>query len=395
MIDYDSLTEVSVDDAKTRILGWLSRLRVPVTMWAEGGVGSVCLEIGANLWNECSKMAVALKSFAIGETCTGTALTKYSKNFYQHDRDKGQYAIHQVVLTCALGCGPYTLIKGDAMVGDGNYTFWLDSVIDGSFPFVLQPGASQAFAFKAGSIGAAPSFIGIGEIDTMVTTMVGVTCSNTETSPGSYSSIITAGADVETDERLKQRNSLKWATRNPLSLVDASYEYYALAAAPAITRVKVIGTGTYGLGTIRVYLASATSTAGSTDVATVDADLKRRVMSWVNVSAWAAEAVPVALSGTVYYSASYTEAQVRSAVLLALAVKHGAAPIGGKQLDGIGAHIFPLSDIIDAINDTLIGGQRCITAVRLTSPSDDIVLTATQITTPGSIAGITWVAVNK
>lgn len=393
MIDYDSLTEVSVEDAKKRILGWLSRLNVPVTMWAEGGVGASCLEIGANLWNECSKVAMALKSFAIGETSSGTALTLYSRNFYQHERDKGEYAVHRVTLTCDSGSGPYTMVKGDTMVGDGNYTFWLDSVIDGTFPFVLQPGASQAFAFKAGSIGVGPNALLPGSINTMVTTMVGVSCSNTETTIGSASSIITAGANAESDTRLKQRNSLKWATRNPLSLVDASYEYYALAAAPAITRVKVIGTGAYGLGTVRVYLASATSTAGSGDVLTVDADLKKRVMPWVNVSAWAAEAVPVALSGTIYYSASYTEAQVRSAVLLALATKYGAAPIGGKQLDGIGANIFPLSDIIDAIHDTLIGGQRCVTAVRLTSPANDIVLTSTQIATPGSTSGITWVPV--
>jgi len=394
MIDYEQIKEVVVDDAKQRILGWLSRLQIPVTMWAEGGVGEACLEIGSNLWNEVSKVAVALKAFAIGESSSGTALRIYSKNFYQHDYGKGEYAIHRVTLTCAVGSGPYTLNKGDVMVSDGNHVFWLDSVIDGSFPFVLTPGSSQAFAVKSGARGDENNAIALGAITTMVTTYVGVTCSNTETSTGSGTSLISAGSGEESDERLKLRNSLKWATRNPLSLVDASYEYFALAAAPALTRVKVVGTGAYGLSAVRIYLASATNTAGSDDVLTVQADIQKRVLSAiVNVTAYAAPAVPVPLEGTIYYSSLYTEAAVRSAVALSLALRYGSIKIGGKPLTGIGTNVVPLSDIVDAIQDTTIGGQRCVTGVKLTSPSSDILLSSIQIAVPGSTSAVAWVAV--
>ncbi len=393
MIDYSDIVEVDTDSAKARIRTWLARLPIPVTLWAEGGMGEAIVEIGAGIWNEVSKIAAALKTFSVGEASSGTALDIYSLNVYGHTRHPGTEAIHRVVLTCASDSVPHTLNQGGAIVSDGTNSFWLDSVVGGTFPFTLQPGTSQAFGFKCGTIGAQANASDIGAINQMVTTIIGITCTNPENVAGSLTSLITAGANRESDAHLKIRNSLKWATRNPLSLVEDAYDYYARAAAPNITRVKVEGTAAYGIGTVHVTLAADNAGAGSEDVALVQEDLDGRVMPWVTVIVVGATKVYVDPVGTVYYSSAFALASVQHYVESAIEDRLALTDIGGQNLSGLGTNVVPVSDIIDAIENTTIAGQKCIVAVNLTSPVGAVTLTATQIAVKGSLSGITWIAV--
>ncbi len=394
MIDYADIVEIPIEDAKARIRTWLARLPIPVTLWAEGGAGEAIVEIGAGIWNEVSKIAASLKTFSVGEASSGTALEIYSRNVYGHTRNPGTESVHRVDLTCASDSGPHTLTKGCLIVSDGGTnSYWLDDIVGHGFPYLLASGETLACKFKCGTIGI-QSNVSLGTITHMVTTLLGVTCVNVETSTGSGISTYVVGAERETDASLKNRNSLKWATRNPLSLVEEAYEYYALMAAPNVTRVKVYGTAAYGTSTVHVVLAAANAPAGPDDVEAVLEDLQARTLSaQVTVSAAAATTVPLAPVGTVYYSSAFALASVQQYVGSAIEDRLALTDIGGQNLSGLGTNVVPVSDIIDAIENTTIAGQKCIVAVNLTSPVGAVALTAIQIAVKGSLSGITWIAV--
>jgi hypothetical protein len=394
-IDYDAIQEVAVDDAKARIMGWLVKLRIPVTMWAEGGVGEAAVEIGANLWNELSKIAVALKKFAVGDDSYGTALDLWSWNVFRHTRNPGEYAVHRVYLSCTGTNGPYTLNKGDVIVTDGTSSFWLDEMITGSFPFVLTSGMVQPFLFKCGQRGIAGNSA-VGAINRLGVTMLGVTCNNPEALAGSGTSLWAAGSDRETDDQLKDRNATKWATRNPLELVNDSYEYFAKAAAPAVTRVTVIDTNPRGPNTVDLILASDSGGVGVLDVAAVETDIRRRVLGTVSVNAYSAPTTAINLVGTIYYSADFTEAQAKAQAKVALDAALAACDIGGKNLVGLGTNVVPVSVLTDALDVAKVGDVKCIKAHAITSPTSYVTLTPTSVAVLGTWppTGVSWVPVS-
>lgn len=397
MVNYADIKEVTVDDAKQQILTWLTELRLPVTSWHRFSLPMACVEIGARVWNKCSQIAAVLKTTLVGQDASGDALTVYSKAVYNHDRFPASSATHRVRLTCAAAAGPYTFDVGDAVVSDGQYTYRLVAGLSVVFPYQLLSGASADFAFDAQETGEAPGMVALGTINRMVTTYAGVSCSNVETSTGSGTSLISAGADEESDGELKERNATVWATRNPLALVQDAYVSYARAAAPNVRRVRVDASNPRGAGTVDLILAGTEGVVGPADVAAVLADIGPRLIESVRVglSVYSATANSFTFAGNVHYYSDNSWTDVLAAIVEALQTAAATVQIGGDSYTGHGPRSVPRAIFEDALYDLEIGGQPVIKVLDLTSPAAWTTVAINDVVIAGVTSGLVPVAVAR
>lgn len=397
MVNYSDIKEVTVGDAKQQILTWLQALRLPTTSWHKFSVPMACVEIGARIWNKCSQIAAVLKTTLVGQDASGDALTVYSKAVYNHDRFPASAATHRIRLTCIAGAGPYTLDVDDVVASDGQYTYRLAAGLGVVFPYQLQSGTNADFAFQAQELGEAPGMVALGTINRMVTTYAGVSCSNVETSSGSGTSLLTAGANEESEDELKERNATIWATRNPLALVQDAYVYYARNAASAVRRVRVDATNPRGAGTSDLYIAGSAGVVGETERAAVEADLKPRLIESIaqGLQVIPATANAFAFSGRVFHYSDVDQDILAPLVLAALDAAASAVPIGGEAYTGHGPNAVPRAIFEDALYDIEVGGLPAIKALDLQTPDLWTTVTKNNVVTRGSIAGLTYTAVPR
>ena len=350
MLTYAQLTTpVTPNQAADTILGYLSALKFNTTSWESGSTQLTIVMTVAWLYSKITEMVAALTSGGYNATAEKEWLTRYSASRFQNYRYEAKQARHRIKFTCASNAGPYSPAVGRIVVTDGVSTFRL--VDDDTYPVVAIPSGGSVYMVceceRAGAIGNSS----VGTINRMVTTYVGVTCTNEEITESS--SVTQQGIDEETDERLRVRNSTKWANLSIEVTIDSVVQT-CLASSDYVQKVAVDDTNPRGAGSVDVYVFGEAGAIGSTTLAVVQTALDKRFIGNTREDdtkralAINATAAVLQLTGTVYCYPGMT-AVAKTNVEAALAALLKATPIGGQDMAPGPINAIVLNDIAQAI----------------------------------------------
>lgn len=344
---------------------------LPVTSWQTGDPTRSNYVYLAGALETLETIAVDfIKGGFIGEA-TGDQLTLAAKQERNVDRVEATYASTTLTLTNASGAN-YPLEPGDVIAksttSDKTYT----STSGGT----LAPLGSLTIDIVADEAGAASS-AAIGEIDDLVTTLLGVTCSNP---------VAAVGLDEETDESVRERCDDKLAAFSAAGPRDV-YNYVArtpeLTGIDTITRARTIHDS--DTGEVTVYIADADGAVSGGDVTAVQA----AVVEWAaplcitpTVVSASAVSVPVTYELWIYESVNKTEAEITEAIDDALDLLFASRPIGGDikapattgklwaaLIRGTIRNVFP-TETIDVV---------------VTAPAGDTALAIDEVATKGTV----------
>src|SRR5688572_14471220 len=113
MLGFSQIVELTHDEARDDILDLLEQVGFPADSWQEFSIPRKLTDIGAFVWSNITKIAVAIKEAGFNETATGVALDLRSLSHYQNVRFKAVAEVHKVTLTCDADEGPHTINAGD------------------------------------------------------------------------------------------------------------------------------------------------------------------------------------------------------------------------------------------------------------------------------------------
>ena len=219
--------------------------------------------------------------------------------------------------------------------------------------------------------------VGANAIDRLVTpTLLGLSVNNP-----SAGWVIGAGADVESDERLRTRCKAKWSTLGTGS-PDAAYLAWALAASAEVAKVGANSNNFMGVYTaqyVTLVLAGAGGAVSDQAVADVLAYCNARRPNCMRVAVVKASNLTVPITATVFLRSAQNTPATQGAIVAALDALAAATPIGGAVYT---------SQVIAAIQDAVPGAVRNLA---LTAPASDVALTYAQVV--GFSYSLSWVGV--
>lgn len=318
----------------------------------------------------------------------GPWLKLLAKSRYNVDAKPGTQARGVVVLTDAIGAGPFTINPGDlwvATAGGKRFTNLTGGTLAKSTN--LASPQTLALTFAAEGLGADYN-VGNNTITLLLTVRPGVTVDNPPV--GTTGTWLTVqGTDPETQGSLRARCMARWPSLGAGRPEDA-YVYGATTASAAVSRVRVVTSPTTP-GEVDVYIAGPAGPLGPPDVATVQAalDLITPLASVTVVAA--ASAKVVTLAGTVYVKAAQL-ATAQAKAEANLAALFSTLPIGGDTDSGTPG-ILDLAAVVASIAPRTADGRSAtgVVDVNLTSPSGDVTFSANEVATLTN--NLAWVGV--
>lgn len=306
---------------------------VPVSTWQDGDPTRSLLFLEAEVLERLSAIIVALAQSAFLDDAPDDWLVIVAKQFFNVDVPEASYATTDVVLT-NNGGGLYD--EQDLAVG--NVTF-RNSLTNKTYHNITTgvlasgPGTTLTLTIEADEAGS-ESTAGAGEIDEMVTVLLGVACTNP---------IAAVGSDRQDRSTTIQQCRDKISSLSPNG-PSGAYAFVArnavLTGTTAITRVRTFGSS--DTGDVLVVLAGASGAVAEVDRAKVEA----AVLKWstplcITPSVISSSNVVIAITYEVwiYKRVNKTVAEIHLAHEKALAAMMAAALIGGdittEGVDGV------------------------------------------------------------
>lgn len=349
MISLDLLLQpVSFDDARRRIYSLAESLGLKTTNWIPGGVTRALFSIAAALLSAASLDVNTLAAQGFLDTAVQNWLTRLAKVVYGVDRIEATYATGSLTITNSGG-GIYAFDPGELIVKNtatGTTYANMQAV-------TLNPSTTLTdVLFRAQLVGSEGN-AAIGQVDTLVTTLIGVDVTNTSAFEG---------IDEETDEALRVRCRAALGALSPNGPRRA-YEYVSLTpdlnGGVSVTRVKVLNPP--GTGQVNVILAGPGGTLAPGEVALVQAGLDEWATPEVaTVSAIAAIPVHTSYTGTIHVDASagMLSTEWEALIKSVLVDWTNTIPIGGVDIGAGGKLLWRLRTGI--IEEIKIGGKRYV-----------------------------------
>jgi uncharacterized phage protein gp47/JayE len=310
----DILTPKSRDAILQEIIDILRDRGFPVTDWHPGGVGRTLLEVDAAALEDLYALVPAIAAGGYLATAQGPWLDLLVESAYGLQRYPATFARGKVVLTAEPGFGPYTLQPGDLWVGTPDGLRYYNTTGG-----VLPRGGTLEVEVQAESPGSRYN-VPVGAISILHTPLPGVSVTN---APGW---LVEAARDEETDEELRRRARLRWASLGT-GATRAAYEFWALNAHPAVTKVRVRDDHPRGQGTVDVVIWGEGG-LGPDVVSAVDAYIQERRPLTADVFVYSAVPRYVNVRATIYVRAGYLT-QAQAAVEEELTALQRDMPIGG------------------------------------------------------------------
>ena len=316
------------------------------------------------------------------ESAKGDWLKLVAVQLYEYTPREATYATTPVVLTNTQG-GYYPIEVGDLVFTSSFNKKTYRNTTGG----ILQsgPGTSLTVTVVADEPGK-ESDAAAGEIDTLVTTLTGVTCSNPEAA-------IALDAEDET--------SIKKGCREANTMLSPAgpkgiYAYVAttpeLSTVPEITRAIEVNEGNL---TTRLYIATAQGTASAGACTTIGkqiATLAQPAGATVYVESATALLQSVTATVWVYDDIPDDDATVINNVKESINTALSNVPIGGSQPVAGGAKYLIKSQIRGAIKDSY---PEFFFKEEVSIPADDIEITDASACVIGGTHTITVVRVKR
>jgi len=364
------ITGMTVAESKAAIYDVLETLGVPTTGWRTGAVVRTIVALVAIIYSAATQVMALLARAGFRELAADDWLTLTADQVYGVDRIAATFATGTITLTNSGG-GVYALAAGELVVSS--------SVSEKSYtntaPIAIGALATVTAAIQAVEAGSASS-AAAGEIDTMVTALLGVTCTN---------AAALVGTDEETDAQLRLRCDNKLDALSPNGAAGA-YAYVATTATRAdgtaigITRVRVSAPSAVGVVTVTVADADGDVAAG--DVTLINTAIQNQVVPLgVTVTTQSATelTIPVTYTLWIYTTAGLSSGEIATLVEDALRDWMATQPIGGNVIGGTG-RVY-----VHAIRSVIMGVSPYIINATVTAPAADVTIAATEVPVLGVV----------
>jgi len=363
-------TPLTRQEVESSIYTVLSRLGVNTTSWKPGAVvRTMIVGVSAVFAAYTDLMALIARSGFLALSA-GDWLTLVAFHVYGIERRAATYASGNLTLTNSGG-GLYILDAGDLIVRNS----LSGATYRNTGPVTLTPSSvvvTGIVATEPGTDGNAAAHV----INTLVTTLLGVTCDN---------GAALNGTDTEPDATLRQRCSEMLGALSPMGPWDAYSSALRNATDPTgrnldITRVSLVPDG---YGQIDVYCATSTGTLPVTDVPYADAAIQLNAVPQA-VTAIVHPAVEhiIATTFTVYaYNTSgMTVAEFETAIRAAVTAFIIAQPVGGNVITPPTGYVYP-----DGLRSAIASVAAEVFHVEITVPAAPVPLNPSEVATPGAI----------
>src|SRR5678815_474192 len=207
---YAQLTTIETrEEFAAELLELLDELGFKATSWQTTSIPYALVMIGAHLaaiWSE--QRAFAATQPYIGQA-KQDALTLLAASHFQRTRREAIAAQYRETFTTASGEGPHSIDVGDIVVTDAEgHTFRNVEGLGVVYPVSLTSAAPVTMLVEAEEPGSDAN-VPDDTITQMVTTYAGVTCTNDD-DPTSGTSVVTVGADEESDPTLETACETQW-----------------------------------------------------------------------------------------------------------------------------------------------------------------------------------------
>lgn len=351
----DLQTPLTRDDIRPILEENLEDLDFPVTAWQDESAARAFLETQAALGAVLSERVAELSKQGFLSTAEADYLTALVASHYDEDRNPAVAAVFDVSFANSGGI-THTPAIGEILLRDEDGQVFVNTTAP-----TLTAGATVDVTVRAQTAGAA------GNIEAQTLELVTPLAGVVATFDGTFT---TAGADAESDPKLRERARSKWATLQ-VEKVAAGVLNLARNAAEAIHGVAIDDDNPRGPGTVDVYLAAQNATAGGSDVIQVQAALDEAffgngVVSKL-VQAFAAPTVDQALVATIY-ARGVTATDLEPVLTAAWEDFLTTIPVGGFDLSPGPSNTIPRAMIISALARAHDG----VLAVDLTTPAADV-----------------------
>lgn len=374
----DLLSPPTEAQVTTTLLSALTSLGFPVSSWPSGGAGrtlvqgfSRVLADGLSLVGTVARAGLLDLSPGTDPGSPGDWLTLFAASHYGLVRRAATFAEVRVRLTASAGAGPYTIAPGALWARSSTGRRY--NITNTSNVSVTAGPSTVDVTLRAELAGAAGN-LGLGQTLTLETPLPGVTAATVESSGGSGTALVVAGADQERDDALRARCRSRWAT---IGLQHTAAAYDALArqvpsvgdpTVSLVTRTKVDDTNPRGAGTADVWIAGDAGPLTSPEEAAVRAYLLARKSVTADLQVQNATPVPVSVVATIYVS---NNASAAAEATTRLTNYLNSVPIGGRVY-------------VAQLVEELMTPAGVYNAV-LTAPMADTVLAANQVATVGTL----------
>lgn len=338
MLAFSDLLKVpSVDSIKTTLLNNCKALGLKVENWSEGGITRTIIAVQAFMLSLLAEVVPNIAKLAALDEATGDLLTLKAWDMYRVERIEAitAKAANAIVLT-NTGGGLYTFDPGDIVFAHAVTNKTYRNTSGGT----LLPGAGKTLALdiEAEEAGTASNALP-GTITAMVTTFLGITCSNT---------LALVGVDAESDAALRQRCRDKIQTIGG-GTTEGAIRYWLTSARRddgtgenyGITRVQMMPADGYGHAV--TYIATASGSVPGADVTALQDYINRIAFPYTGAfDLQSATPKNINAACTVWIAAGgLTAAEVRATVAEALDAYVQGLPIGGSSLtDGGPGFVF-------------------------------------------------------
>jgi uncharacterized phage protein gp47/JayE len=358
----------------TRGLAVATSLGLPTTSWVAGDPTRSLYYFLAEVLSALEVNVAGFVASGFLDYATGDWLTLLADQTFNVQRIDATFAETPVTLTNTAG-GLYVITPGDVTVKSSTSGKTYTNASGGTL--ASGSGHTLTLDFVADESGAASSAIA-GAIDTLVTGLPGVTCSNATAA---------VGIDEESDANLRARCRAKLGALSPNGPRDA-YDYVvrtpSLAGTSAINRSRTIADG--ATGHVTTYVAGPSGAVGGSDVDAAQA----AVENWaaplcVTPTVVNCTALPVDITYEVwlYASVGATDAAIKTQHATDLAAMFAARPIGGDIIAPATTGALYVS-LIAATLRASYPDQTFRVAVTL--PTGDVALAINQVPSVGTIS---------
>lgn len=330
----DLISTKTIADWKQSIINTATLVGLKTENWSEGGYTRTLLALFTQLYKTGGDVVKALAASAFLDTATGGWLTLLANQVFDVDRIEATHARAVDGITLVNNGGDlFEFDPGDIVVAQASGKTYRNTSAG-----TLNAGFGQTLkldleAEEAGS----GSTANVGAISVLVTTFIGVTCSN---------EVALIGLDEETDPALRIRCRESIALRS-IGGIKKAYDFIAKTAkrsdgtAIGVTRVRTVPPP--GDGTLAVYVAQASGALFPEDVAIIQDAFDNTVSPYgINATAISAVNRPVTVPCTIWIPSAmgWTAAEAQQAVHDALRAYVNSLPIGGVIIAPDAGKIF-------------------------------------------------------
>lgn len=352
----------SADQLYNEMLAGVAAAGVKVANWRTGGPYRTLLRVTAVITEQLYKVSAAFAAAGFLDLSEGDWLTLLCKSLFAEDRQPALFTSGVVTLTAAQGSGPYTIAAGSLIVGTGGGLRYRSTA-----SVTVPAGGSATVSVTAESPGSKYN-VGLGALDKVISpTLAGLTVSNPAILNGEW--ITAAGADEESDDRLRTRCKAKWGTLGTGS-PSAAYVFWALTASAETAKVGVLSNlnaGVLAAQWVTLVLAGAGGAVSDQAVTDTAAYITPKLPTCTKLAVVKASAATTTVQGTVNVRSALNTAATRGAIQAALDALARDTPIGGALYQ---------SQVIATISSAVPGACRNVV---LTSPAADVLLSYAQV----------------